>query len=347
MAESSRNSAVSPDPDRKQRFRDSPASATGSPPRPGRQDAEPFVVGFGDCAGIVDRIEAVESGPAQVVDRSLVGYRFPQAVAKLRDRAASQKTGESLPVRLDRRLLLPANTQRRQLLEEDIRAMHGMELHDGRMLQVDEVLGRYGDPLGGTGEQLIEIGHRLAQGEQVRLAVNPAGPSDETYRQLGALRHKYGHQLSFYVAGRPSEQNAFRRRLARETVGARITMARDQLLAGHEVVLAIESAALADEHRRDLSALRRQFGDRLKMPVDQSVRQPQADAAVLPLQTSRADVPSHTAEPTEPPIFEAVVPAGHDTRSDWAREVAARVRRPWWQRTRWYQKLVGDQKTGA
>ena len=224
MAESPRESQPGDGADRAGRSSHQHAVTSGNRPQPAPHDSEPFIVGFGECAGVVDRVEVVSSPPAPVHHRKLAGYRFPETVGRLRDRASANKTGQPLPVRLDRGLLLPAHRQHRGLLEDDIRAMHGIELRDGRTLRVDEVLGRYGNLAGGTHQQLLEIGHRLSQGQLVRLAVSADDANDEIYRQLGALRHRYGHQLKFHVAGKPRQRDAFRLRLVRGIFLARIAL---------------------------------------------------------------------------------------------------------------------------
>lgn len=317
------------------------AAAATTPDRAVSHDAEPFLVGSGDFVAIVDQIETISAPPVQTVDPALRGYRFTATVTKLRDRAARNQTGKPLAVRLDRQLFLAANTERRRAVENDIRAMHGLALHDGRTLQVEEVLGRYDDRLGGTDEQLIELRRWLDGGGQIRLLATPARVSEETYRQLGALKHKYGDRLSIMADGEPDQRNALDERVVSETFRARIESVREQLLAGVPSTLAIDSATLARRYRSPILALRRQFGAQLRITVDDAAGQSDAILAALRDAGQIGEQPQ-IARSGETVTFE---PAGDSParagRSDWAREVAARVRKPWWQRTRLYRKLTG------
>lgn len=331
------------------------ASATGTPSSTGPTEAEPIVVGTGNSAAIVDHIQTVEPASVPPVDGAFVRYRFEKTVTRLRDRAAHNKSGEPLPVKLDRHLFLRANTARRRMIEDDIRAMHGMRLHDGRTLRVEEILGRYGELLGGTRQQLREIRDMLTRGDEVRLAVKTAALSDKTFRQLGILRFRFGPQLRFFMDGSRVQRNSCRARLIWETHRAHMDSVRERLRDGKPVALTVDSATFARMYHRELTALRRQYGDQLTIAIDHSSRRADAIEAVLgqektPIEPDSAETQTVAASaltpdpPTVPLDARATdlpeTVAVPEPRRELAREIAARVRtKPWWQRFRLYERL--------
>jgi hypothetical protein len=308
---------------------------------------ETFFVGYGDSAAIVDHIGFVELGSSHVDAPSRNRDGVTEVVAKIRHRAAQQQTGYPLVLSLDRRLLLPANADRRKMVEEAIRALHGTMLHDGRIVHVEEVLGRYGDQLDGTPGQLNDISGRLRHGQPVRMAIGPAGLTDETCRQLGALKHRFGNQLQLCAHGRPDQRTEVRTRLAREASRAHLGAVGRRLLAGESVVLGVPSQDWLQRHRRELSALKRKFGAQLRIEIDRFPRPPRERPAKAAQPTTRtADVEPMPAEPLAPlqvppaSDLSPLAPSDED-QTQWAREVAQRVRAPWWRRTKWFKKFSG------
>ncbi len=365
MSESSEHSPLEPARGGADRYTGRDDAATGTPSPAESPDAEPIVVGTGNSAAIVDHIQTVEPSPVPAADRAFVRYRFEKTVTRLRERAAENDTGDPLPVKLDRRLFQRANTARRRMVEDDIRAMHGMRLHDGRTLRVEEVLGRYGELLGGTRQQLREIQDMLTRGDEVRLAVRNAALSDKTFRQLGILRYRFGPQLRFFMEGSRIQRNSCRARLIWETHRAHMDNVRQQLQGGQRVALTIDSATFARMYHREITELRRQYGDQLTIEIDHAARRAEAIAALmgqesasLELESKETETVAASAIPTDAPaaametlaaMAEASEPmpdaeseTGRATepRRDLAREIAARVRtKPWWHRFRLYERL--------
>jgi hypothetical protein len=292
------------------------------------------MVGSGDCAALIDHIEVLESEPTQVPADAKPGVALPEVVRQFRNRVAQQPTGKPLAVRLDRRLFSPANARRRKQVEDRIRGMHGTKLYDGRFLHVDEVLGRYDKSLGGTAQQLSEVQERLNQGQPVRLAVSPRILSDDLYRLLGILSDRYGGQLSLSLDRDSANTRSFYDRLAIEASLAHVGDIRERLASGERLVLRVEPATLTAQLRQRIKSLQREFAGQLRVEGKRfrgqaevtSVtdgRGPRESAAIEDHETERAEIP-FTELPDSPP-------PGED-RTSWAREVAARVRRPWWQR---------------
>lgn len=293
-----------------------------------------FFVGSGDCAALIDHIEVVESEPTPVQSDSSARKSIPDVVRQFRDRVANQQTGKPLAVRLDRRLYLPANAQRRKRVEDRIRAMHGTKLYDGRTLHVDEVLGRYGEAVGGTGRQLLEVQDRLKEGQPVRLAVSAKVLNDDLYRQLGVLSDRFSGRLNLSLERETDGSRTFYDRVAIESSLAHVETIRQRLTGGERMVLRFEPTALTPHLREEINALQREFGDHLRVEAKRF----RGQAELTSISDSR-DL-SHSAqpedvdpEPAEIPFTEVPdAPPPPEDRTTWAREVAARVRKPWWRR---------------
>lgn len=323
-------------------------SASSQPSEPPRRESDVFVVGSGDCAALIDHVEILETEPTQASSGSDASQRYPDVVRQFRDRVVNQRTGKPLAVRLDRRLFSPANAERRRRLEDRIRAMHGSKLQDGRTLQVDEVLGRYGEWLGGIDQQLSEVHERLDQGEHVRLAVQSGILSDSLYRQLGVLSDRFGGQLNVAMDREPSASGAFHNRLATEASRAHFGEIRQRLQEGEQLELRVESAALTPSLREEIRALQREFGPQFRIETeDPPGRARPTSAAIGP--ENRPPRPLESQSPDFLDISTSAAmpasPSEHEDRTMWAREVAARVRKPWWRRLAWLRKASRGSST--